>query len=383
MKDTTTQRLWAKACNNVAAWIAAQAGRNPFLWGPPGVSKSASALQMAESQGREFLLLLGSTMAPEDVGGIPHVMAAERFFRSLPPEWADRLSRPGCMVMADEFTCTSPAVRAPLQTMYSDRRIGNLRIHPDNWLVAAANPPKWAPNASPLEKAMGNRFVHIDFVHNYDAWKVGMESEDDSWGEVWVPTLPSDWHRYKRKWGTVVTSYLDKNANDRVQPPPENDDENCYPTPRSWQILRDCLAAADSVGAPVHVQTQLVHSTIGKVVGANFLRFKAALDLVDPEEVLSGKTKFKYDPARPDLASAMLVSLVSALKANYSAERLDAASKVFCVDIGKHAADLAFTQLKHLVNTRPEGTPIPPESLKIISAFGKTVPPEVRNKVSK
>lgn len=176
MNPKISRRLWTTACANVAGWICAMAGRNPFFWGPPGVSKSASAYQMAMRQGKEFLLLLGSTMAPEDVGGIPHVMAAEQFFRSLPPFWADRLSRPGVVLMADEFTCTVPSVRAPLQTMYSDRRIGQLQIHPDNWLIAAANPIKWAPNASPLEKAMANRFVHFDFVHNYDAWRDGMMS---------------------------------------------------------------------------------------------------------------------------------------------------------------------------------------------------------------
>jgi len=379
MNDKNNRMLWANACANVAAWICAMAGRNPFLWGPPGVSKSASAYQMAMAQGKEFLLLLGSTMAPEDVGGIPHVMAAEQFFRSLPPFWADRLSRPGVVLMADEFTCTAASVRAPLQTMYSDRRIGQLHIHPDNWLLAAANPVQFAPNASPLEKAMSNRFVHFDFVHNYEAWIKGMESEKDEFGEVYVPTVPADWHRYRTKWGSLIVSYLNKNSTDRIAIP-DNDDENAYPTPRSWHVLRDCLAAADSVDAPGAIEAKLAHGCVGRVVGANFLLFKSKLDLVDPEEVLSGSSKFVFDKTRVDLASALLVSMVSALKQNYSEQRLAAAADIFCNNIGKSAKDLVFTQLKHLVNTRPVGTAIPPATLKIIAAFGKTIPAAVKPK---
>jgi len=380
LTEQMRRKNWAMACANVAAWIVALARRNAMLWGSPGKSKTASMQAFAKAQGMEFLLLIGSNMAPEDVGGIPHVLTAEQFFRAMPPFWAERLTRPGVVVGCDEFTCTPPSVRAPLQTMFSDRKIGQMDIHPDNILLAAANPPKWAPNASPMEKAMANRFVHFDFIHNYEAWKKGMSSERDEWGKVWIPTMPGDWRRFVPKWGDLINSYLDKNSNDRDQPPPESDDENAYPTPRSWHVLRDCLAAAEAVGAPGMVESALCHGAIGKVVGANFLRFKATLDLMDPEEVLSGKKQFRFDSLRPDLASAMLVSLVSALKSNFTTDRLDVASEVFCIDIGKHAADLAFTQLRHLVNTRPEGSPIPPKSLKIISEFGKNVPPEVRNR---
>lgn len=377
-----TPRTWSNACANVAAWICAQAKRNAFLWGPPGVSKSASAYQMAKSQGKEFLLLLGSTMAPEDVGGIPHVMTAEQFFRSLPPWWADRLSRPGVVLMADEFTCTAPSVRAPLQTMYSDRRIGQLEIHEDNWLIAAANPVQFAPNASPIEKAMSNRFVHFDFVHNYEAWRKGMESDKDQFGEVFVPTLPTDWRRFIPKWGSLIVGYLDKNSTDRIAIP-DNDDDMAYPTPRTWHILRDCLAAAEAVEAPGHIEARLAHGCIGKVAGANFLKYRASLDLVDPEEVLADPSKFKFDRHRVDLTSALMSSIVSAVKLNYSEDRLTVATELFCNRIGKHAADLVFTQLRYLLNCRPEGTAIPAKTLKIVSDFGKTIPASVKPKGGK
>lgn len=375
-----TPRQWSKADPNVAHFLTLQAERNSMVSGPPGVAKSQSHFQLADVTKREMLLLLGSTMAPEDVGGIPHVIAAEEFFRQMPPYWAHRLSQPGVLVLADEFTCTSPSVRAPLQTMYADRRIGQLRIHPDNWLAAACNPPKWAPNASPLEKAMANRFVHYEWKENYEGFRSGMVSGSaNEFTCGFIPTLPPTWKQYMDKWGYMIMGYLDKNSNERNLVP-EDDEQVSYPTYRSWHTLRDCLAAAESVGAPANIQSQMAQGAVGRTVGSNFLRYVAQLDLIDPEACLAGTVQFEFDRKRIDLAAALLTSLVSCIRQNYSEARLDAAVEIFCTNIGKHAKDLVFTQLKALVNARPEGTSLSRKSIATISEFGKNLPDSIRNK---
>jgi hypothetical protein len=375
-----TAKHWSKADPNVAHFLTLMAGRNGMVEGPPGVAKSQSHFQLADVTKRELLLLLGSTMAPEDVGGIPHVYNAEQFFRQLPPYWAHRLEQPGVIVLADEFTCTTPSVRAPLQTMYADRRIGQCRIHPDNWLAAACNPPRWAPNASPLEKAMANRFVHYQWKEHFDGFCDGLESgEANAFTTGWLPTLPADWKRHMQKWGHLISGYLRKNSNERLMVP-ENDEEVAYPTYRSWHTLRDCLAAADSVGAPSNIHQQMAHGAVGRTVGSNFLRYVAQLDLIDPEACLRGEVTFQFDRKRIDLAAALLTSLVSCIKQNYSEERLDAAVDIFCTNIGKHAKDLVFTQLKPLVQARPEGTQLSRKTIATISEFGKTIPDEIRNR---
>lgn len=374
-----TARQWSKADPNVAHFLTLMAGRNSMVEGPPGCAKSQSHFQLADTTGRELLLLLGSTMAPEDVGGIPHIYNAEQFFRQIPPYWAHRLQEPGVIVLADEFTTVTPSVRAPLQTAYSDRRIGQCKIHPDNWLAAACNPPKWAPNASPLEKAMANRFVHYQWQENFDGFCDGMESENDEFTTGWMPTLPQDWRRLKVKWGHMVTGYLRKNSNERSLVP-ENDDEVAFPTYRSWHTLRDCLAAAESVGAPPNILSKMAAGAVGKTVGSNFLRYVAQLDLIDPEACLAGSAHFTFDRKRVDLASALLVSLVSCIKQNYSEERLDSAVDIFCNNVGKHAKDLVFTQLRHLVQSRPAGTSLSKKSIATITEFGKSIPDSIRNK---
>ena len=374
-----TARQWSKADPNVAHFLTLMAGRNGMVSGEPGVAKSQGHIQLAEVTKREILILLGSTMAPEDVGGIPHIMQAEEFFRQIPPYWAHRMQTGNLIVLTDEFTTVTPSVRAPLLTMYSDRRVGQLKIHPDVWLAAACNPPKWAPNASPLERAMANRFVHYDWEPNFDGFCDGMESETDAFTTGWLPTLPKDWGRLKVKWGHMITGYLRKNSNDRLRIP-ESDDEVSFPTYRSWHYLRDCLAAAESVGAPANIQAKMASGAVGKTTGSNFLRYVAQLDLIDPEACLAGTATFTFDRKRVDLASALLVSLVSCIKQSYTEERLDAAVDIFCNNVGKHAKDLVFTQLKHLVQARPEGTSLSKKSISVITEFGKTIPDHIRNK---
>lgn len=44
-----------------------------FIWGAPGIGKSALVNTFAESVGLECVSLLGSQLAPEDIIGIPQI----------------------------------------------------------------------------------------------------------------------------------------------------------------------------------------------------------------------------------------------------------------------------------------------------------------------
>ena len=57
--------------------------RPVFIWGAPGIGKSALVEQFAEEVGLDCVSLLGSQLAPEDIIGIPQIKGETSEF--LPP----------------------------------------------------------------------------------------------------------------------------------------------------------------------------------------------------------------------------------------------------------------------------------------------------------
>ena len=47
--------------------------RPVFIWGAPGIGKSALVQKFADDVGMECVSLLGSQLAPEDIIGIPQI----------------------------------------------------------------------------------------------------------------------------------------------------------------------------------------------------------------------------------------------------------------------------------------------------------------------
>jgi len=370
---------WSRACPNATACLAAQAKVPVLVQGPPGVAKSSVVWQWSQAMNRELMYLIGSTHAPEDMSGLPFLSDCKTFFMQTPPKWAERLSRPGAMLFLDELTTVPPSVRAAMLSMLTERRLGDLVIHPDTLFLAACNPSSMAPNASPLEKSMANRFFHWDWQHDFDAWTSGMLSEDDNFTPSWVPVVPGDWSRFKPQFGALIVSYTRKNSNDRIAVP-TNDEDMAFATPRSWKFLRDALAAAESVGAPMDIKKNLAIGMVGKQTGRNFMQFLNQFDLVDPEEVLAGTKTFRHDRKRADLTVTLMTSIVTAVKQKYTEDRMDAAVELFCSNLGKDTADLVFCQLRHLVEARPTGSPLSKKSLAAIAEFGTRIPAHLRKK---
>jgi hypothetical protein len=356
-----------------------QVGKTPYFESEPGQGKSSIMHAIAKWLEREMYLFIGSSHAPEDFSGIPFPSKAElddslpRYFDMIPARFAVRFSQPGAFCFFDEITTVPPNVRAPILSVLTERKIGNLRIHPETIFCCAGNPVHMAPNASPLEKSFANRLIHFPWKMDFESWTTGMMSESGEYPLPWVPKVPADWTRLKAKYGGIVSAYLTRNPGDKTKVPAD-DSERAYPTYRSWEYLRDLMCAAEAVGAPAKIEAELCEATVGKVVGPNFLQFRKTYDLVDPEAVLDGKAKFKFDRRRIDLAATLLVSIVSCIRNKHTIERMDRAVEVFVAGVGDHSKDLALSQLRHLLNAKPKGESLSIESINLIKEFGKNLP---------
>jgi hypothetical protein len=370
---------WAKTCHNSAGYVVMQSGTPVKYEGPPGVAKSSTVHQLAQRLGRDLLMLIGSTHAPEDFSGIPFVAESRNFFDMVPPKFAERLTRPGCVLFIDEINTSPPSILAAELSMLTEKRLGDMKIHEDTMFVAACNPPEMAPNASPLPKSMNNRFYHAKWKHDFEAWAAGMETETNDWGKSEFPVIDPDWRRFRPPFGMLIVSFLRANPSMQIAVP-DNDEQTAFPTPRSWTYVRDALAAAESINAPSNIQNQICRGLVGDTAAGQFMRHIKINDLINAEAILDGSEEFKYDKKRADLAVCLLPALVTGMKKKYSPERMDNAVKAFIVSVGSHQRDLVFSQLKHLVKCKPATEAFSKASMELIGQFAKTIPAALKEK---
>ena len=94
--------------------------RPVFIWGAPGIGKSAIVEQFAEAVGLPCVSLLGSQLAPEDIIGVPQIMEGRSVF--CPPRMIAQ-EEPYCLFL-DELNACSQEVQKAFYSLILERRIG-------------------------------------------------------------------------------------------------------------------------------------------------------------------------------------------------------------------------------------------------------------------
>jgi hypothetical protein len=194
-----------------------------LLLSPPGVGKSAAVEQAAREAGLEVRSLLGTQIAPEDVSGVPKLVNDRAVFcppRVLLP--AD--DRPFCLFL-DELPAAPPDVQKAFYSLLLERRVGEYRLPPGTWVVAAGNRSEDRALVRTMSSALVNRVfvlpVRVDF-HEWLAWAEAAGVRQEIRG--FVRFVPS--------------------ALQRPVPP----DPVPFSTPRSWAMLSRDLDLAETGG---------------------------------------------------------------------------------------------------------------------------------------
>jgi hypothetical protein len=107
-----------------------------------------------------------------------------------------------------------------------------------------------------------------------------------------------------------------------------------WPSPRSWHMAARLMAATKAANAGKDCEIALVAGCVGEGVGIEFLNWRNALDLPDPEYCLKNPDRFKL-PERGDRAFTVLASIAGAVANKMTKERYLAAWQIF-----NHAAQV-------------------------------------------
>ena len=127
--STVTQKQLSEFLLNVAIV------RPVFIWGPPGIGKSALVQQFAAQFGLPCVSLLGSQLAPEDIIGVPQI--EHGVSRFCPPKMIAR-EEPYCLFL-DELNACSHEVQKAFYSLIHERRIGEYMLPTGSIVIGAGN----------------------------------------------------------------------------------------------------------------------------------------------------------------------------------------------------------------------------------------------------
>jgi MoxR-like ATPase len=277
--------------------IALPATRTPFIWGPPGIGKSALVRDAADFLGLPCVTLLGTQLAPEDLIGVPRVEQDEagRHVTSFCPPRAIMRSEP-FLLFIDELNSAVPDVQKAFYSLILDRRLGEYELPAESRVIGAGNRIEDRALVRPMATALANRMLHVALEPNADAWL--------RWGA-------------NHGLHALVLAFV-RARPDRLFEPPPSDATPAYPTPRAWHMLSDSLRSVGDDLWPA-----LAAGSVGDRAGAEFSAFaKRALLAPRLEDLAAGTAAVPDDP---DLIYFLGASCLSRLASSSEADGVLAA----------------------------------------------------------
>ena len=230
-----------------------------FIWGAPGVGKSQVVAQMAEELNRELIDIRAVLLDPVDLRGLPTVNG-DGVARWCPPSFLP--TKGEGVLFLDELNAAPPLVQAACYQLVLDRKVGEYTL-PEGWtVVAAGNRETDRAVTHRMPSALANRFVHLDFSVDVDAWLEWAESQ----GVVeellaFIRFRPNLLHDFDPK----------KN-------------EKAFPSPRSWDFAARIIASTPDPD----VELSLLKGAVGPGAATEFAGFSRMFrQLPDPDVVIN------------------------------------------------------------------------------------------------
>jgi hypothetical protein len=248
--------------------------RPVFIWGPPGIGKSALVETFAREIGLPCVSLLGSQLAPEDILGVPEILDGTSRF--CPPRSIARLES-YCLFL-DELNACSQEVQKAFYSLIHERRVGEYHLPTGSIVIGAGNRAGDSAIVKPLSSALTNRMAHVELAVSYDEWM--------AWAEA------AGIHH-------LVTEYLRTRPDHLWSPPPKH--EEPFSTPRSWHILSDALHADARLLPPSELRA-LAFGCLSPEHAAQFVTFaEYTRDLYRLPAILSGAMGWPGEPEHRDV----------------------------------------------------------------------------------
>lgn len=233
------------------------AARQPvFIWGGPGIGKSAVVGQLAEALEVPLQDVRALLLDPVDLRGLPFLGSDGRS-KWATPEFLP-LNGTGILFL-DELNAAPAMVQASCYQLVLDRKLGEYTL-PEGWaIVAAGNRDSDRAVTTRMPTPLRNRFVHLEF-----------EVDAQEWSEWAIQgTIRPEVIAFLRFRPELLSAF------DR--------DATAFASPRSWEFVSRILDSLD-----LHSNPSIEHEVIAGAVGVGaatefsaFLRMFRELPNID------------------------------------------------------------------------------------------------------
>lgn len=224
--------------------------RPVFIWGQPGIGKSALVEQFAEDAGMPCVSLLGSQLAPEDLIGVPQFDGDVSYF--CPPR---TIARPDPYVLfLDELNGATTDVQRAFYSLIHDRRIGEYTLPEGSVVIGAGNRSQDHAITRQVSSALLNRMVHVHLSASHRDWL--------------------DWAK-RNGINAAVIEHLGQRPDHLVSSAPAH--EEPFSTPRSWHMFSDGLNSFGDEIAPETLKA-LAYGCLSPHHAQSFLTFWTTRD---------------------------------------------------------------------------------------------------------
>ncbi|MGB8131666.1 MAG: MoxR family ATPase [Candidatus Angelobacter sp.] len=213
-----------------------------FIWGGPGIGKSAIVRHLAADSALPIQDVRALLLDPVDLRGLPFLGQDGR------SKWAtpEFLPQGGSGILfLDELNAAPAMVQAGCYQLVLDRKLGEYTL-PEGWaIIAAGNRDSDRAVTTRMPTPLRNRFVHLEFEVDLQDWS--------EWAiESGIRPEVIAFLRFRQE----LLSAFDRDA-------------NAFPSPRSWEFVSRILDAAPDQS----VEHELFAGAVGSGAATEFSAF--------------------------------------------------------------------------------------------------------------
>ncbi len=255
-----------------------------FIWGHPGIGKSAITNQLAQADDVALIDVRASQLDAVDTRGVPftyHVTGTSE--REKRTGWAvpDLFPTPEfaagfriVYLFLDELNNAPASVQAALYQLVLDRKLGDYALPANVVIIAAGNLETDRGATHRMATPLASRFFHVELLVDAKAW------------ERWA--LGNDIHiaciSYNR-WRPEHLHDFDPKSPSKAQA-----------DPRGWEYVSDALKSCEALGINGTVEAALITGKLGEAIGSEFVGFLPIYrNLQDPDAVILAPDKAAID----------------------------------------------------------------------------------------